>query len=299
MKRLKPSLALILIGLALLLSAAKKLNAESEQNRGKQHQTEPDPHSGNIQQQQPQIPLSALQSAEVALSEALAAIKQQAVAAKEPAEASKVTFCSASVVVNEVLALIGLGYLVFMRLQWSEIRKQRELTGKTLLLQFRPRLIIRNVVIHPQLDATDTKPNLIYYFARNELARGQCYVANVGDSKATVTESLCMVYCCQGPLPMRRPYEGRDGNNPITGIIEAGDRKTMIFDSGEPMKVGHQEIGLMGYSDFRPIWSVYVMGWIEYKDDLGFERRTAFCRKFDPTINRFVTINDPDYERTE
>jgi hypothetical protein len=97
---------------------------------------------------------------------------------------------------------------------------------------------------------------------------------------------------------MRRPYEGMEGNNPILGKIEAGNRKTVVFASEEALNIGHTEIGLMG-TDFKPVWTVYIMGWIEYVDDLGFERRTAFCRKFDPSTSRFVAISDPDYEIVE
>jgi hypothetical protein len=176
-------------------------------------------------------------------------------------------------------------------------KQQANIANKALLLQFRPRLIVRNFVVQPHVDVGEHGP--IYYFVRNHFVHGQCFVANVGDSAATITESFCKVYWLKGPLPMRRPYEGQDAHNPISGRVEAGDRRTLSFNSDEPLNIGHTEIGLMGYPDFKPVWSVYVMGWIEYKDDLGFERRTSFCRKFEPTINRFVPINDPDYENQE
>jgi hypothetical protein len=41
------------------------------------------------------------------------------------------------------------------------------------------------------------------------------------------------------------------------------------------------------------------MGWINYADDLGFVRRTAFCRRFNPESGRFVAVDDPDYEHAE
>ena len=36
-----------------------------------------------------------------------------------------------------------------------------------------------------------------------------------------------------------------------------------------------------------------------YAIRMGFERRTSFCRKFDPTIDRFIVVKDPDYEIIE
>src|SRR5271154_4601611 len=45
---------------------------------------------------------------------------------------------------------------------------------------------------------------------------------------------------------------------------------------------------------------VFVLGWIEYADDLDppTVRRTAFCRMFDRKLERFVISGDfePDYE---
>ena len=166
---------------------------------------------------------------------------------------------------------------------------------KALLLQFRPKLIVRNFAIPLRAESG----NATYYFFRNELVGGQFYVANIGAGAATITESLCKVYLQKGgTLPMRRPYEGENGNNPVLGKIKAGGRLTAIFQSDDPLPISQLEIGMMGY-DFSPSWTLYIMGWIEYSDDLGFGRRTAFCRQFDPKVNRFVPVTDPDYEHAE
>lgn len=156
--------------------------------------------------------------------------------------------------------------------------------------------MVRNFVITP---AIDIRPNETTIFIRNYHVTGQFYLANVGGSPATIIESFCEVYWHRGPLPMRRLYEGLDGNNPILGKVEAGDRKTVIFESAEPIPIGHIEIGDFNFPNFSPQWFVYVMGWIEYADALSFERRTAFCRKYDFRTNRLYPINDPDYEHAE
>jgi transposase-like protein len=49
----------------------------------------------------------------------------------------------------------------------------------------------------------------------------------------------------------------------------------------------------------RGNWAIYIMGWIEYLDDLKIPRRTAFCRKYEITKGRFFAVDDPDYEYQE
>jgi hypothetical protein len=220
------------------------------------------------------------------------------------------------------LLVVGTVYSLFAWKQWAAIKEQAgiarvgltanrlalnatrrsadnakesaDTAQKAFLLQFRPKLIVRNFAIPLRAESG----RAAYYFFRNELVGGQFYVANIGGGPATITESLCKVHWQKGPLPMRRPYEGDNGNNPVLGTIKAGGRLTAIFQSDDPLPISQLEIGMMGY-DFSPSWTVYVMGWIEYSDDLGFGRRTAFCRKFDPTVNRFVPVKDPDYEHEE
>jgi hypothetical protein len=40
----------------------------------------------------------------------------------------------------------------------------------------------------------------------------------------------------------------------------------------------------------------YFFGYIDYLDDMGIGRRTAFCRQFDDKTRRFTAIKDDDYE---
>src|SRR5216683_1316566 len=119
MKRSKPLSALILIASILLLSGEGNASAESQKYRSDQHKRQATPQAEPVRRQEPQVPLSVWQATESALHESLAANKQQAITAQKQAESNQQTFCSPAVVVNEILALIGAGYLFFMYLQWS------------------------------------------------------------------------------------------------------------------------------------------------------------------------------------
>jgi hypothetical protein len=173
-------------------------------------------------------------------------------------------------------------------------KKQASLLEKSFLFTHRPKLIVRNVVIKRGI--ADGKDDPFY---ENALLAGQFYVQNMGDSRATITESGCWLYWKQNEvslpgLPMRRPYEGKNGNNPLSvgAVLLPGESLTAIFQSDDYLMTEAQRVR-------EGNWPLYVMGWIEYKDDAGTQRRIAFCRKYDGSKRRFVSETDPDYEHAE
>ena len=234
-----------------------------------------------------------------ALIESIRAQKEQSIADQKQAETHKENWCSPSVIVQGVLAVIGFGYLGFMGLQWKAIKKQAKIASKTLLLQFRPHLIVRNVVL---TEVTERPSGESYMLRRGYHVVGQFYAANIGGSDATITESFCMIEWRSGGLPMRRPYEGQAGNNPVSGVLRPGKSTTGVFTSAQPLDVDPQDIfdpRAIGDATPRHLLSLYVMGWIAYADDLGFVRRTAFCRWLSPIRGHFVPADNPDYEHEE
>jgi hypothetical protein len=44
---------------------------------------------------------------------------------------------------------------------------------------------------------------------------------------------------------------------------------------------------------------LFVLGWIGYTDDIGIYKNMWFCRKYDPSKDRFRPVDDPDYEYAE
>lgn len=118
--------------LLVLLALTLPLNAASKDSRPDQHKGDTARPAEPIKKQETQVPLSVWQSTEIALTKAIAAIKQQAEAAEKQAESDKETWCSPSVLVNIALAVIGFGYLIFAGLQWNEISKQAKIANDTL-----------------------------------------------------------------------------------------------------------------------------------------------------------------------
>ena len=177
-------------------------------------------------------------------------------------------------------------------------RRSVDTAQQSLALQFRPKMIVRNIV----LDPLPPRPNgTSLPVLQHHPLTGQFYIANVGGSVATIKEILSLVFWTEPPpLPMRRPYEGRDGQKPSSLIrLQPGQSVPRRFDSEQPLDVNPDQILRWSDSGSGPRIHLYVMGWVEYADDLGYIRRTAFCRKFEPQSVRFKAVDDPDYEHAE
>ena len=162
--------------------------------------------------------------------------------------------------------------------------KQHAVSRMQFIADKRPKIRVRNIVVR----TNGGRP----FFPR-EFVSGQCYMANVGGTDAKITETLCEVFWTNGPLPMERPYEGRDGLK-STAVLAAGQSSPLSFQSDEPIDVFTASGIMTGVG----AW-IYVLGWVEYEDIQGVRRRTAFCRRYDHARGRFVEINDPDYEHEE
>jgi len=196
------------------------------------------------------------------------------------------------------LLIAAVIYSLFAWRQWAAIKEQALIANKTLLLQVRPKLIVRNVVIEPAI--SEGGPNQTFIFLKNYPVAGQFYVANIGSSAARVSECFCVVHWQQGPLPMHPPYEALGTNTPITGWVKNAEQRTVPFTSDKSLDISHAELGSIDFPGLEPKWHIWVMGWITYSDQFGSGYwRTTFCRRYDHRTNRFVIEDDPDYEHAE
>jgi hypothetical protein len=98
---------------------------------------------------------------------------------------------------------------------------------------------------------------------------------------------------------MHRPYEGRNGNLLVpSDRLAPGQSAPLGFLSEEAIEDHAQTIGTKVISAVR----LFVMGWIEYRDDIGVVRRTAFCREFKLhpwEDGRCRRVKNRDYEHEE
>lgn len=185
-----------------------------------------------------------------------------------------------------LLAAVSATQIVFL------IRADQS-TRRTLVLAQRPVLRIRNVVVDP------SNPDLVPrvgIFQEGHPVRGQFYVSNVGGTPAKIIGSYCTVYWNIRGLPLRRPYEGEPANGAVPNVtIAPGQSIPALFLSSEILGAGARTIGTQVIRAVR----LFVMGWIEYEDDIGQLRRMAFCREFKGDVwgdGHFYPVENSDYE---
>lgn len=164
---------------------------------------------------------------------------------------------------------------------------------RELVLTQRPRLRVSNVI-------TKNFPDL--YEQIDEPIMGQLYITNIGGMPAKIINVGCWVKLLQGGLPMERPYEGENPNYPITAKLMPGQSFPLTFVSD--IKVGACDSVRRGLS----VDILYIMGYVEYVDDIGNPRQSSFCREYrlpgktigeDKRARRFFAVDDPDYEDEE
>jgi hypothetical protein len=219
-----------------------------------------------------------------------------------PSESPPIPFQEVTTV---VLIVFTGGLWVTSILQWSAIKaqsdaakKSTDIASKTLLLQFRPKLIVRDVAID-QVEETFRDGKQWVPVLKGHPVVGRFYIANAGDSTATIKEILSMVFWQSDPLPMRRPYEDQSGVCPLARKLIPGQSICWPFDSVRPLDVDRGLVLRWQNIGHPPRVNLYIMGWIEYSDALGFVRRTTFCRQLNPQTLRFFKIEDSDYEHEE
>ena len=160
----------------------------------------------------------------------------------------------------------------------SAATAQTAVAVKEFISTHRPRLIIRNITIEPS-----TGPN--------QPLKINGTFANVGETPATITESNLSILIGINIFNARTPF-GHARNN-LNGVhFEPGGAFTFWVDEpsinlDNPMIM--QNIALRASV-------LYFFGFVMYRDDSGILRRTAFCRRYNPTTERFDQTNDPDYE---
>ena len=148
----------------------------------------------------------------------------------------------------------------------------------TLVATFRPKVIVRSITL---------KPDKITYIITNQGGTK----AHIMSSNITVTD----IDSVGGWLPATPPYSETDN---VLGKIalEPGD-----FNDGEiALETGIRERirveSARARSGVADPGSVYCLGYIQYMDGNMVVRYTAFCRLFNVHRQRFVAVNDPDYE---
>jgi hypothetical protein len=140
-------------------------------------------------------------------------------------------------------SVVQLGTGFGRRLGWlgcaqtlDALERQASIARDTLALTQRPKLIVRNVVLKSPLQVPPPVPDP--WFQKGTRLSGQFYAVNIGGTPATITESGCWAVWIVNKLPlaelpMQRPYEGLNGNNPTLTVLNPGESAPGIFQSDD------------------------------------------------------------------
>lgn len=148
-------------------------------------------------------------------------------------------------------------------------RESIDLARKEFISTHRPKLRIRRIFpLAP--------------FAENEVPRLRLLAANIGDTKASIIEYGWEIYTDRDYTPAATPIP--------RGAWEVPAGKQISIDF-----TGATVLDFVTASNARDGW-IYIVGVINYADDEGVVRTTAFARRFSSDRGRFVPLDDDQKE---
>jgi hypothetical protein len=308
MKDSRPWFRLALIG-PLLLIAASPHHPEKTVRRNQQ--------PAAIQNRQPEssVPLASFNALQATLTQAMTALHAAQDAARQQ-HPQKDWWDRAGVIANYLLVIVGGVYTYFAWGQWTAINESTNIAHKTLLLQFRPHLIVRHVGLLTEPDQmlvtneagrTETVPIETVLILNNRGGtQGEIIDANVTVRVLKRPPGLQASMQRKPLLPQYERHSGLPvyGDQPIAlqeRVIMPGAALTIkrvmpvadhIADAVEGYLATHHERNLENLA-------LLVFGYFRYRDQTGNSYITAFCRQYDRTEQRFVIVDNPDYEFTD
>jgi hypothetical protein len=174
--------------------------------------------------------------------------------------------------------------------QLEEMKKAREIENKTLILQYRPKVIVRNV--------------RALEFSSALYRPGECQIrftiVNVGGSPAHIVSggNLKLISALGYTVDNVALHDGDEFVIPEF-TLEPGQQN--IFDGRLTTGTDNDE-GWIAYRKGRstsPSRYLYLMGTIWYQDDLNIPRATGVSRKYDISTKTFAPMKESEEEYTD
>jgi hypothetical protein len=177
---------------------------------------------------------------------------------------------------------------VIMVHQVEEMRKVSEIENKTLVLQFRPRVIVRNA----KATGLGIEPDIA------GVCKLEFLLVNIGGSTAHVMEGciyfLSVIASDIEHIQFKDGTEWRFGQ----GSLQPGQRYTLKNESMETGTVNDAE-WMLYYSGKSSSRYIILMGTVWYRDEIGIIRQTGLHRVFDVKTGRFEPKKDSEEEYSD
>jgi hypothetical protein len=198
--------------------------------------------------------------------------------------------------VNIALLVVGAGgiwvavsTLKKIERQTAATEKQTVINSRTLIAQFRPRIVVRQMRLDPSA--------VIFYERRND---GKWKIimqlANVGGTDATITEGTGYFQEYWGNRPHRDLAPRWTLDKPI--LIPPGARSEIEYSlPTEEFRVFMRTLEFStAAKNKQPPRGPVFHGSIRYVDEMGTSRETGFGRRWDVMDQCFEPLPDPNFE---
>jgi hypothetical protein len=126
----------------------------------------------------------------------------------------------------------------------------------------------------------------------------QCLVSNIGGSLATIKECKMTFKKIKEPFPVILPFSD-EFPHIEKPLIKSGEYSVCSihqFDKETIETVLFHQTSFMGGASREKINDLYFFGYIDYTDNNGTVRHTAFCRQYNFAAKCFIKIDNEDYE---
>jgi hypothetical protein len=127
---------------------------------------------------------------------------------------------------------------------------------------------------------------------------GKMIVLNGGVTNAHINRGTAQIYWANNLHQLFPPDQAPIRPNPIPPkdlIIEGGGKYWWNIDQKAPLPV-LTEAELKKITANNGELNLWVIGLLDYIDNIGIDHVTLFCRRYNPATDRFEATNDPDYE---
>ncbi|HKX17753.1 MAG TPA: hypothetical protein VJT33_07080 [bacterium] len=210
-----------------------------------------------------------------------------------------------------VIALVTTAYAVVSYFVLLAIKRQLDIADRHFLADHHGRLAVRYVSI-------EGSPN--EWFVKERPLKCRFTLVNEGLQAITIHSGGYWV-CHYRELPMRPFYQRGDGwdavaNNLITTRPEPDHPPDEPFNRLHPGRWTNISVQSTWKIEEPKVFlaeeHLYVVGWFLYHDNIaghvgppwdrrpatppGAPHRMVFCRRYDRRENRFVAVDNPDYE---
>jgi len=171
-----------------------------------------------------------------------------------------------------------------------EAAKQTELSRKSLIAQFRPRIAVRSVRFDPTTVAEfDAQSNPVWTI--------EICIVNAGDTVAHIRTCEAISFWRDNSRRSRAQIAKKEWP---PKSLQPGEVERLLLPVEEPTHRSHRKIVEDAISRGNEVQEVPAcMGQIFYDDDDGHHRETGFERKWDFKSRRFIPADDPETEYSD